>query len=133
MNIEDIKIGQTVWFVQPFSQINRGIVETKSSDSNKFDYVLVSDRHSCGNVLASDCFPTREALEKGLTERSEKQVKEYCDSIHDISDLMRFIFRHPIAAAEEYTDWDARRAVAMKTQELLGLNLEQLGIDEKQL
>ena len=53
-----------------------------------------------------------------------KKIAEIKDSIKDAGDLVRFMYDHCVACAEEYTDWTARRAVKEIAKEMLGLDLD---------
>lgn len=44
--------------------------------------------------------------------------------IRSVNDLVEFMFNNTVAPAEEYTNYDARKAAAIRAEELLGLKLE---------
>lgn len=60
-----------------------------------------------------------------MKQKTENIVKEYKDSIKDVNDLIRFMYNENVATAEEYTDWNARRAAKERTLELLGIELDE--------
>ena len=59
-----------------------------------------------------------------MSSSERKKIAEIKDSIKDAGDLVRFMYDHCVACAEEYTDWTARRAVKEIAKEMLGLKLE---------
>lgn len=126
---EDIKVGQEIWFKAPYVDVNSGIItgiiEHVETPKNKETYVTLNgtnDTFGCTNAHIKDCYPTKKALLDGLNAESDAKTKEYCESIQTINDLVKFCYDHNFSA-EEYTDWEAKKAAEIRAKELLGIDL----------
>lgn len=60
------------------------------------------------------------AKKRNLTDKYSCTAKK----IRSVNDLVEFMFNNTVAPAEEYTNYDARKAAAIRAEELLGLKLE---------
>ena len=125
-----IKAGQKVWCVDAFGNIHNAITnETMVSQRGKkqITYVMMSSvdgyRSSQGFPIDA-CYSSREALLESEKAKADRNVRLYCEEIQSVNDLVEFMFNNPVAPAEEYTDYDARKAAAIRAEELLGLKLE---------
>ena len=67
-------------------------------------------------------FSAKEAYTE-IAERKAKLVKEYCDEIVTVKDLLEFPLNHCFDG-EEYTDYEAIEAYKIKTKELLDIEVE---------
>jgi uncharacterized protein YukE len=56
-------------------------------------------------------------------ERYNSKVKEYCDSIHTLEDLLNFPVKHPFGS-EEYTDDAAMEAYKIRCKELQNIEIK---------
>lgn len=124
--IKNIKVGQEVWFKATWVDVNSGIV-TEICDGDAKGYVMLKGtRDTSGSTGAKikDCYPTKEALLAGLQTEYDKAVKDYCDSIQTVEDLVRFCYDHNFSA-EEYTNWEAKRAAEIRAKDLLGISLDE--------
>lgn len=132
MKKEDLKIGQEIWFKAPYVDVNSGIVteireHVKTPKGEEIYAMLNGTRDTFGSTGAriNDCYPTKEALLNGLKAESNNKVKEYCNSIQTVEDLVQFCYDHNMSG-EEYTDWEAKKAARIRAKELLGIDLVSL-------
>ena len=82
------------------------------------------DSIGSSGALLSDIYPSLEALQQGESERMDKTVAEMKSKIHDVKDLVIFMY-HATLNGEEYTNYDERRVARECAKELLGLDLEK--------
>ena len=85
-------------------------------------FYSIKIRYGTFTVPIYDIFKTKEDRDQARIKRYNKKVQEYCEKINDITDLVFFMFNHNVALAEEYTDWEARKAAQIKANQF-GINL----------
>lgn len=130
--IKNPKIGQKVWFLEPWSRhihsakiTALGETEVSTRDSKKYPYADIEwDDGGNSGCLLKDLYISREELQKELRKEEKKKIAEIKTKIKDTGDLVAFMYDHCVACAEEYTDWTARRAVKEIAKEMLGLDLD---------
>lgn len=130
--IKNPKIGQKVWFFEPWGKCIHsakitalGETEVSVRNPEKYPYADIKwDDGGNSDCLLKDLYASREELQNKLKKEERKKIAEIKDSIKDAGDLVRFMYDHCVACAEEYTDWTARRAVKEIAKEMLGLKLE---------
>lgn len=130
--IDNPKIGQKVWSQEIWSGCIHsakitGFGETEISAKNpkKYPYAeLEWDDGGNSGRLFEDLYASRDELISALKKESEDKIDKIKSEIHDVNDLVKFMYDHCVASAEEYTDWDARRVVREIAKEMLGLELE---------
>ena len=69
-------------------------------------------------------FKDKESAMRALEDSHGARVKEYCSRIDSVEDLVRFAYDEVVSTAEEYTNWDARKAYAVMAKKLLGIRLD---------
>lgn len=130
--ITNPKIGQKVWFREMWSGCihsakitELGETEVSAKDPKKYPYAeLAWDDGGNSGCLLKDLYATKSELVSALKKESEDRINKIKSEIHDVNGLVRFMYDNCVASAEEYTDWDARRAVREIAKEMLGLELE---------
>lgn len=130
--IENPKIGQKVWFLEPWGQCIHsakitafGETEVSVRNPEKYPYADIEwDDGGNSGCLLKNLYTSREELQKELKKEEEKKIAEIKAKIKDAGDLVTFMYDHCVACAEEYTDWTARRAVKEIAKEMLGLDLD---------
>ena len=129
--ITNPKIGQKVWFLEPWSKCIHsakitalGETEVSARDPEKYPYAEIKwdDGGDSGRLLR-DLYSSREELQAELKKAEKKRIAEIKGSIKDVNGLVAFMYNHCVASAEEYTDWTARRVVKEIAKEMLGLEL----------
>lgn len=136
--INNPKIGQKVWFLEPWGQCIHsakitalGETEVSVRNPEKYPYADIEwDDGGNSGCLLKNLYASCEELQKELKKEEEKKIAEIKAKIKDASDLVAFMYDHCVACAEEYTDWTARKAVKEIAKEMLGLNL---GLQEKEM
>lgn len=115
-----MKIGDYVYAVDAYDNYLEGTITKIHETKEDATYISLYDAINKGmrTVKACDVFPSNSERTKALTERSEKQIREYKKEMNALEDIVRFCLKHCVARAEEYTDWDARTAVEEKLAEL---------------
>lgn len=130
MKLEDVKIGMKIWTMGhwtncPESGTVTGIGYTGQSKKKGEPYAIVDwDNIGTSGALLSDSYPSLEALQRGEKKREDKAVAEMKSKIHDVKDLVTFMY-HATLNGEEYTNYDERRVARECAKELLGLDLEE--------
>ena len=129
--INNPKIGQKVWFLEPWGQCIHSakitaLGETEVSVRKTLKYLYAKIEMDDGGMRGcplKNLYASREELQKELKKEEEKKIAEIKAKIKDAGDLVTFMYDHCVACAEEYTDWTARRAVKEIAKEMLGLEL----------
>lgn len=130
--INNPKIGQKVWFLEPWGQCIHsakitalGETEVSVRNPEKYPYADIEwDDGGNSGCLLKNLYTSREELQKELKTEEENKIAEIKAKIKDANDLVAFMYDHCVACAEEYTDWTARKAVKEIAKEMLGLDLD---------
>ena len=120
---QNFKPGDYVYFIDSYNNNHEGeIFDILSPLKYKMVFYSIKTRYGTFTVPIYDIFKTKEDREQARIKRYNKKVQEYCEKINDITDLVFFMFNHNVALAEEYTDWEARKAAQIKANQF-GINL----------
>lgn len=120
---QNFKSGDYVYFIDNYNNNHEGeIFNILSSLKDKMVFYSIKTRYGTFTVPIYDIFKTKEDRDQVRIKRYNKKVQEYCEKINDITDLVFFMFDHNVAFAEEYTDWEARKAARIKANQF-GINL----------
>lgn len=131
MKLEDIKIGMKIWMIGHWSDLpTSGTVKAiKYTEISKMHpepvpYVEV-DWDNCGTSGAKldEIYPSYEELQIGEKAREDKAVAKIKSEVHDVKDLVKFMY-HATLNGGEYVNYDERRAARELAKELLDLDLE---------
>lgn len=131
MKLEDIKIGMKIWKIGHWSSLpESGTVKAiKYTEISKIHpepvpYVEV-DWDNCGTSGAKldEIYPSYEELQIGEKAREDKAVAKIKSEVHDVKDLVKFMY-HATLNGGEYVNYDERRAARELAKELLDLDLE---------
>lgn len=132
MKLEDIKIGMKIWRIGHWSSLpESGTVKAiKYTEISKIHpepvpYVEV-DWDECGGTSGAklaDIYPSYEELQIGEKAREDKAVAKIKSEVHDVKDLVKFMY-HATLNGGEYVNYDERRAARELAKELLDLDLE---------
>lgn len=125
ININDIKIGQKVWYQEYWSQM---IVWGKVTKITKFDNNEdgievtgeVYEKESAAGTITqplNNLFATKHEAIEAIKKANQEWVDEYKKEITDIASLVAFPLSHTFYA-EEYTDYEAIRAYRERAKEL---------------
>lgn len=129
----NVKIGDTVWFEEHWSGnlvsgkvINTGMTDISTRHPKPLPYAKINwDQGGTSDILFKDLYPTQEALQKALTDKENEYIAEVKSEIHDVNDLVKFMYNNTVATgAGEYTNYSARRAVREIAKEMLNLDLD---------
>lgn len=121
---EKRKIGETVFIIEPWSsQIYEGNIEEIRHENNR-DYIWLKCPNF-GNIgrIFDQAFLSEADAREYMQEENEKILNTYRNEIESLSDLVRFMYEHVVATAEEYTDWNARQVAREKAFDF-GIELE---------
>lgn len=131
MKLEDIKIGMKIWMIGHWSDLpTSGTVKAiKYTEISKMHpepvpYVEV-DWDNCGTSGAKldEIYPSYEELQIGEKAREDEAVAKIKAEVHDVKDLVTFMY-HATLNGGEYVNYDERRAARELAKELLDLDLE---------
>lgn len=75
-------------------------------------------------IRLTKLYHTNEECLHAMKLKSEQTIQNYKSQIKTVEDLVEFMYNNCVACAEEYTDWDARKAAAERAKELLNIDLE---------
>lgn len=132
MKLDDIKIGMKIWRMGHWSSL------PESGTVKAIKYTEVTKQHpkvmpyaevdwdECGGTsgaMLDEIYPSYEELKIGEKAREDKVVAEIKAGIHDVKDLVTFMY-HATLNGEEYTNYDKKRAARELAKELLNLDLE---------
>lgn len=120
---QNFKLGDYVYFIDNYDNNHEGeILDVLNPLEHLMTFYSIETRYGTFAVPVYDIFKTKEDREQGRIKRYNKKVREYCEKINNITDLVFFMFNHNVAPAEEYTDWEARAAARIKANQF-GINL----------
>lgn len=125
ININDIKIGQKVWYQEYWSQMIVWAKVTKITkfDNNEYGIEVTGEASERGSAVGTttqplnNLFATKYEVIEAIKKANQKIVDDYKKEITDITSLVAFPLSHPFGA-EEYTDYEAIRAYKERAKEL---------------
>lgn len=125
ININDIKIGQKVWYQEYWSQMIVWAKVTKITkfDNNEYGIEVTGEAYERGSAVGTtiqplnNLFATKYEAIEAIKKANQKIVDDYKKEITDIVSLVAFPLSHPFGA-EEYTDYEAIRAYKERAKEL---------------
>lgn len=123
MERSTMKIGQEIWYQDTYGNIQSGEV---IGFHEGIDYVKIRgtrSSHGSQGVKITHCYSTKDELITAMQVKSQERVSAFCGKIKTVNNLVRFMYDNTVSSAEEYTDWDARKAAAIRAKELLGIDL----------
>lgn len=115
----DFKVGDLVWFDYFDFIYSAHIVKIKGDLAH-----LKWTRGGSNIMRLTKLYRTREDCLNAIEENSKLAIQNYKSQIITIEDLVKFMYENCVACAEEYTDWDARKAAAERANELLNIDLK---------
>ena len=118
--ITNAKIGQIIWFKERWSGMPTEAKITAVYDTHAETHLT---HGGTMNVRFADMFVSKNELMRTMQDESNRNVAVIKASIQTVEDLVRYMYDHVVANAEEYTDYDARRAVRERARELLNIDL----------
>lgn len=72
-----------------------------------------------------NCYPSREALVEAANAEIAAEAADILESIHDVKDLVRYLYDNNVTPGEEYTNYAGRAAVREAAKKFLGIDLDQ--------
>lgn len=73
--------------------------------------------------LYDDLFPDRKSAQDAVARHKASRYERYASEITDLESAIAFAWSHTVSLAEEYTDWEARRAFGDRVRALTGVAL----------
>ena len=131
IRVEDVKVGMKIWEVGTWSAIpHSGTVkalkytEVSPQHPEPVPYVEVNwDDLGTSGTLLSDAYLSLEDLKAGEKAREDKAVADIKAKVHDVKDLVTFMYNATLNGGE-YTNFDERRAARELAKELLNIDLK---------
>lgn len=125
ININDIKIGQKVWFHEYWSQmiVWGRVTKITKFDNNEDGIEVRGEVYEKGSAPGTTTQPldnlyaTKEEAIEAIRKSNQAQVDTYKKEITDIASLVAFPITHHFGM-EEYTDYEAIRAYRERAKEL---------------
>lgn len=130
IDVEKIKIGMKIWQIGHWSSLpESGTVKAiKYTEVSKIHpepvpYVEVKwDTCGTSDAILDEIYPSYEELQIGEKAREDKAVNKIKAEIHNVKDLMVFMYNATLNGGE-YTNYYERRAARELAKELLDLDL----------
>lgn len=125
ININDIKIGQKVWYQEYWSQmiVWGKVTNITKFDNNEYGIKVKGEAYERGSAPVTttqplnNLFATKHEAIEAIKKANQKIVDDYKKEITDIASLVAFPLSHTFYA-EEYTDYEAIRAYKERAKEL---------------
>lgn len=121
--MKNFKIGEMVWFESLGNAIPGVVLELPCKDLGMFVKLRSPSLGICYKSI-EDCYKTEAELRQAMQIKKKERVQNYCESIKTVEDLVRFCYDNAMLA-EEYTNWEARKAARIRAKELLGIELKE--------
>lgn len=123
MRISEIRVGQTVWFYEGWTNTIEEATITDIVSNSNIEYVSLNVRNvgMCNRTL-EHIYPSEQACKDAVDLENKKTVDSYKGEITNIKTLVAFAITHCVGPAEEYTDYNARNAFISRAEELLGIS-----------
>lgn len=127
--MKKFNVGDHVWFEQTWAGPTSGTIveivnaENKRTHENETWAKIHTDDGASTGARIGRMWSTKEECLAALKAEEKALVNKYKESIKDVKDLVKFMYDNNVATAEEYTDWEARRAARERAAELLGIDL----------
>lgn len=123
MQFKDAKLGDTIFFREHWSGMCRkAIIVEICVDDNGEKYWKVNGDFGTTWQYPKNCYFSYQACINAMNAKDNEMVQKYKEEINSIDDMLIFALNHTISCAEEYTDWNARKAFIERGKEL-GYNL----------
>ena len=125
MYIEDIKIGQKIWFAENWTErFVYGIVDKITHTDKGIILSLAGNKYDedCSYIGSQDvyldkCFDSKHSLIVSVRKERADRIEAYKKEIPDIASLIAFPLIHSFGC-EEYTDYEAIQAYKDRALEL---------------
>lgn len=125
ININDIKIGQKVWYQEYWSQmiVWGKVTKITKFENNEYGIEVTGEVYAEGSSVGTttqplnNLFATKYEAIEAIKKANQKRVDDYKAEITDIASLVAFPLSHTFYA-EEYTDYEAIRAYKERAREL---------------
>lgn len=124
MNLEDVKIGDSLYFHTDGGRTGKATVSHIYTDGLAQPAISMQTRHTSFTVQLRNLFATSEEVTRHIKEIHDERFNERLKKIRTVEDLVRFMYDNTVSEADEYTDEDGRKIAAMKAKELLGIDLD---------
>lgn len=118
-NPNKYKVNDKVWWFDAYDTLRNGVIY-EIRDTHALIYEDGKKGLKTGAKL-SDCWPTKDECLAAENHRSALQRVAYKESIKNVSDLVKFLFKHDVHS--EFRDYDAAAAAKERAKELLNLDI----------
>lgn len=120
MNVNEVKIGKSVYYQEPWSRCIEiaKIIEIIDDTVVK----LKCETYGTRNYPIDKLYTSVDELKKAIKEKFANDVQALKNSIKTIEDLLIFPLLHCLCG-EEYTEYEAIHAYKAKAKELLNIDL----------
>lgn len=126
IDVKDIKIGMKIWQICNWSSLpESGTVKAiKYTEVSKIHpepvpYVEVKwDTCGTSDAILDEIYPSYEELKIGEKAREDKAVAKIKSEVHDVKDLVKFMYHATLNGVENVDD-DERRAARDLAKQLL--------------
>lgn len=120
MTKTEIRINGTVWFFDPYGNLFCGRVAEIAGEHVRVKGT--GDSFGTTGAKTADCYATKQECIRAKQDADRAEVEAYKAQITDVRELVKFMYDNTVSCAEEYTDWNARKAARERARELLGID-----------
>lgn len=123
-NNNEYKVGDKVWWFDSNGNMKWGIIYDINTDNNNEPFACIHESGIFSRVIGAKlfkCWPSQKACKEAERRRSAAQKAEYKESIKNLEDLAKFMFKHQVTGIGR--DLDAE-AAAKERMEELGIQID---------
>lgn len=110
-------VNTTVWFFDSYGNLCSGIIQETFHLHQPY-YEIHLAHGGTMNVRAENCHLSKDEAIREQSKKTQEKIQKYKDSIQSLDDLFVFCLNHCCAYAEEYTEYEARKACIERAKEL---------------
>lgn len=101
------------------------VVKIKSICAVSYDGESITNTYGELYEITDDLFYSSKEAYDAYCAKHGKRIKNYCEQIHTVEDLINFPLKHCIGNGEKYTDHEARHAYIDMAKKLLGIRINE--------
>lgn len=115
---DSIQKGSHVWYFDYYDNLQSNTV----TDIQTLEGQTYAIFNGTGCKL-EDAYLSKQACLDAKQRSDEAEIEAIKAKIQTVEDLVRYMYNNVVSCAEEYTNWNARKAVAIRAKELLNIDL----------
>lgn len=113
-----MKIGDYVYAVDSYDNYIEGTITKFDVSNDRKTYAVINTNPGTRGIPIDNVFSSSKKRDSIVKQRNKIQKNKYKEQMKTMRDIVVFCLEHCVANGEEYTDWEARKAVEERLQEL---------------